>query len=186
MEEFQRAARLDPNDPAAHKSLANIYSEKGDYAAAAKECQTAVTLDPKDFAAQLNLSWSYYQQGQYDQSVSWNQKAMTIQPGHPAPRYNMALTYLRKGDYEKALEEYKKALQTDKNLEIIEYAIAALGSELSKEPTLRGGHFALGILYEGKGKKEEARQQFEMHVQKNPDGIWLKEAKEHLAELTKK
>ena len=71
---------------------------------------------------------------------------MTIQPGHPAPRYNMALTYLHKGDYEKALEEYKKALQTDKNLEIIEYAIAALGSELSKEPTLRGAHFALGIL----------------------------------------
>lgn len=177
IEMYLHAIQLDHKDPTLHKSLANVYSEKGDRQAAIQEYLVAIGLDQQDFASHLNLAQQYYLQGDYDQSELYNQKALAIQPEHPGPLYNNGLCFLRKGEFEKALETYKKALETDKKQTILDYAINDLNQETSKNKLLKHGHFILGILYDAKGNSSVAKSQYKLYIQKNPAGLWLKDAK---------
>jgi len=166
---FEQAKAIKAIDPVVgHRAYAFVYSQQKKPDLAAKEYTDAIREAPNSAKAR-----SYF--GQYHASVEKNyaaafaelEAALKLDPNYMPAFYHLGRaaslgdTNLARG--EEALKKY----------------VAYTPKE--NEPTLASAHYYLGTIYEKQGKKQEARQGYELALKLNPS---LKQASEALKRVS--
>jgi len=166
---FEQAKAIKAIDPVVgHRAYAFVYSQQKKPDLAEKEYTDAIREAPNSAKAR-----SYF--GQYHASVEKNyaaafaelEAALKLDPNYMPAFYHLGRaaslgdTNLARG--EEALKKY------------VAYA------PKENEPTLASAHYYLGTIYEKQGKKQEAKQGYELALKLNPS---LKQASEALKRVS--
>lgn len=161
---WQTAVENAPKNATVHTNLGYVYLKMKDHRKAISEFQTAIKLDPKTTAAYYNLGVAYYETGETDLAVK-NLKTAAEQ----APERNKALAYF------KLAEIYKEKKMYDQ-------AIDAVQKSIQDNATLWNTYFLLGQLYEAKGNKDLALEQYKKAELFNANDPNIQEALKRLGE----
>jgi len=111
LEEFKKAAELNPDYPAIHNNLGMLYRKLGRFDDAIRECKIAIDLLPDYANAHNNLGILYKKVGRFDDAIREYKIAAEINPGLTNPYYNLGLLYFELGRYDEAIENFKKILE---------------------------------------------------------------------------
>jgi len=133
MEQFQKAADVDPNYALAYSGLADCYAVLGDYTGA-PEAETvpkvqafarrALALDASLVEAQTSLAYSYQQAWQWADSEREFKRAMEMDPNYATAHHWYSLLLMESGRYEEGLAEIRRAQELDPVSLIIGYNLA--------------------------------------------------------------
>jgi len=183
-----------------HFYLSRLHFLKGKYALSIQECQQALELAPQMIEAHWIQGLTYVKKGMLDEA---EEEAVAFHGLVEQTKTEEAKAYyyhlfgelsLSEGLYKQALDNFNKAADI-RSLERT-FFVNALGEAHSKmgeldkavekfeavleiNPNYAHTHYLLGLVYEKKGRKEQARQHFQKFLE-----IW-KEADEDLPQLTK-
>jgi tetratricopeptide (TPR) repeat protein len=129
MEQFERAAALNPGDAAAHLNLGIVYGEVGRYDDALREFGRALELNPANAAAQVNRGVVLMKQGNQAEAISAFEKALVMGESSTPLHYNLAVCYeyadgIRYGqgfNAAKSVEHYMKVLEREPGNAVVRY-----------------------------------------------------------------
>lgn len=96
-----------------HNNLGVVYSERKDYAGAAREYEEAVLLDPRLPAAFYNYGNDLLLQDQYGRAARLFSRAIRLHPTDVWALNNRGLAYMRTGKGRKARRDLEEALRLD-------------------------------------------------------------------------
>jgi tetratricopeptide (TPR) repeat protein len=122
LEEFDKALKRAPNDPALLNNLGYCYYNQGKWAEAEQHLRRAVALDPKHQHAAVNLGVTLAQQGRYDESLRVQGKVI----GEAEAYSNVAFVLTAQGKREEAKQMYRRALQSNPGFPIARLALDRL------------------------------------------------------------
>ncbi|MBI5188898.1 MAG: tetratricopeptide repeat protein, partial [Nitrospirae bacterium] len=143
----------------------------------------AITLNPALVEAYNNLGVVYCNIGEIDKSIEVLKKGLDIMSDSPRLYLNLALNYSIKGDYETALTHYIKAISINPAFNPPYIGIAQLFI-VRNQPDVaidffhkieeRFGkraviHFCLGMAYQAKGLKEDAKKAYLKAYETEPE-----------------
>lgn len=188
IENYQKAADLDPRNPAIYKKIADIYVALSDvemarqqqqaqankqepsdelpekskeYLALAKENANKALAIKSDYAdAHLLLASIYEREGNLDKAIEKEKENVALYPGEPGVYFRLGMLYYKKEALEEAEQAFKGAVSLDKN-----YANA---------------RYFLGFVLDKKGEKKAALEQFEIILDNNQDNENLKKIVDNL------
>lgn len=106
----------EPDNPALHNNLANLYVLRNWMDEAEEEYKKALKLNPDSHVAWNNLGTAYMKQKKFGPALDAFQKAVDRNPRYGLAWYNMAVIYDEQGDYEKMLDTYIKAVSLQPDL----------------------------------------------------------------------
>jgi serine/threonine protein kinase/tetratricopeptide (TPR) repeat protein len=152
----EQAKQLIPERPDAYRLLGLINLEQGDILAARQYAHKIQSIKKNDSNYYNLMGHIYTSKNQHDQAIDEFEKAVTSKPTLEN-RYDLGLVLKRKGELEKATNELFEILQINPN----------------HAPSRK----LLGQIYEIKGEKELAKQEYEKFLE-----IW-KEADKNIPEL---
>ncbi|HOW84649.1 MAG TPA: sulfatase-like hydrolase/transferase [Candidatus Aminicenantes bacterium] len=115
---YERAAALEPRNPALRSKIAAVWIEKGDLAKAQAilaglESSQAV-VDSTDFQeAMSGLGHAFLAAGRTDEGLGVFRKATVLSPRSPAVWLNLGGACFALGDYAAALENFEKSVALD-------------------------------------------------------------------------
>ena len=116
---YQKALRLDPQEPKIHINLGNALARKGRFNEAILQLESAVAINSNDAKAHYNLGAAFESAGQTDKAKAHYLNAIKIQPNHAEAHNNLAALYLNQNQLEKAIIHFKEALAiTPENAQI--------------------------------------------------------------------
>jgi tetratricopeptide (TPR) repeat protein len=184
IQNLAKAVLLKPDFAQAYYELGRAYSNKRDYAEAAKQFQNAIKNDPKYLDAYLDLADVYDQQGNYDDSIKWLLKATEEFPTEYLPYKEAARIYSHYQKNDEAIEYYEKAIG------LVKGDMAWFGEIMKcRIPRVRGQYaesiacfqtvklpnsgdpnqipYELGLTYVASGNKQAARAQYEELKRRN-------------------
>jgi tetratricopeptide (TPR) repeat protein len=115
---YERAAALEPQNPALRSKIAAVWIRKGDLAKAQGileelEGRKAVVDSPDFQGAMSGLGHALLAAGQTDQGLGVFRKATVLSPQSPAVWLNLGGAYFALGDYASALENFEKSVALD-------------------------------------------------------------------------
>jgi tetratricopeptide (TPR) repeat protein len=113
MNYFLAALRVDPNDVTAHKNIAQVYMQQGQWANAMGEYNKALLLRPDDLEARIGLALAYSSQGDDTSAISEYQKILASDPANALAYNNLGLIFAGRGEWERAIASYRKAVELD-------------------------------------------------------------------------
>jgi len=96
-----------------HNNLGVIYSERGDYPAAAREYDAALDLLPKFPAAFYNLGNDLLRSGEYPRAARVFTRSLKLNPNDAWALNNRGQAYRKFGDLKKARRDFEAALKLD-------------------------------------------------------------------------
>ncbi len=107
-EEFQEAARLDPEDPDLWDGASWVlgYQQPPDAAGAEKASREALRLGLTKMVAYYHLGRALYLQGRYDEAVTAMEEGRKLSPESSTPELGLSQVYLAKGDYDSAVSHW--------------------------------------------------------------------------------
>lgn len=114
-EQYQAAARLDPNRVQVQVNLANVLDLLGDSAAALEHYRMALQLKPNTPLVHLNLGSALVKLGRFEEAQVHFETAQRFAPSDPRPLYLMGKSLLRQGQSQEAVGRFQGALQLDPN-----------------------------------------------------------------------
>jgi len=182
----------------AHFSLGRFYYLKGDFAKAIQECQKALELDPEMIEAHWINGLTFLRKEKLDQAES---EISAIQGLIEETKTEESKTYyyhllgelsLSKGLYDKALENLNKATVVwswdraffvnalgEAYFKMMEFnkAVGKFEAVLEINPNYAQTHYLLGLVYQKKGERTNARKHFQKFIE-----IW-KDADENLPQF---
>ncbi|MFZ6016411.1 MAG: tetratricopeptide repeat protein [Nitrospirota bacterium] len=176
MESYKTALNIQPRLADPYNGIGVIYMMKGQY----KEKKVielfnrAIALNPALVEVYNNLGVLYRNIGEIDKSIEVMKKGLDIRPDSSLLYFNLALNYSIKGDYETALAHYIKAIGLNPERNAPYVGIADLFIKINQPDTAIGLfqrmesqsgkraviHFCLGMAYEAKGLKEDAKKAY--------------------------
>ncbi|HEV2763707.1 MAG TPA: tetratricopeptide repeat protein, partial [Pyrinomonadaceae bacterium] len=110
LEQWTRAAELDPKWAAPVNGVGLIYNERKQYETARKYLRDAIRRDPNWAVPYNNMGTSYFYERSYDQAAEYYQKAASLAPQWARPHAWLGdIAYERK-DFCTARQEYQTAL----------------------------------------------------------------------------
>lgn len=139
---LKEAVQADPGNASYHNVLGVLYLELHQPADAEAEFKKAVELDPGFGEAVHNLGLSFAEQGRYEEAIAQYKRAISM-PIYPTPEvgyYNMGRAYA----------ELHKPREAE----------GALKMAIRLEPKLGAAYYQLGVVLEGEGRRQEAREMF--------------------------
>jgi tetratricopeptide (TPR) repeat protein len=142
LEEFERAAQLNPGDANSHHWYALALSAAGRSDEAISEMKLAHELDPKSLIINANLSWVSYIAGAYDDAIRQAQKTIAMDNSFAVAHGYLGQAYLAKRDDENAFEELEQALKLSGNETSFKAELANAYAVTGKKPE------ALAILHD--------------------------------------
>jgi len=96
---FERAIKLNPDDPAAHFWYGNILADHGDHAAALSHLNTARMMQPGSVAILTDLAWAQWSAGEQDRPVATLTGIIQENPRFAVAYDCLAIIRLEQGDY---------------------------------------------------------------------------------------
>lgn len=159
---LEEAARQKPANPAIYAELANALVDLGDYGSAEQALNLATQAAPRDGQLQLAVA-AFYVDRQYriDRALPVAQQAVRLVGRTPEALSTLAWALHLSGRSKDALAPMLEAVAKD-----------------PESPLLR---YRLGSIYDGLGKRPEAREQYLMVHELDSEGGYWKRAQEALA-----
>lgn len=99
----------EPNNPALHNNLGNLYVQRNWMDEAVSEYRKAIDLDPASATAWNNLGTAFHKMGRRSSAMSAFERATKIDARYALAWYNIGTLYDEGGDYDRAVEMYLKA-----------------------------------------------------------------------------
>ncbi|HEU6448194.1 MAG TPA: tetratricopeptide repeat protein [Verrucomicrobiae bacterium] len=150
---YDRALRMNPNDPSVLFDVGNAFAKLGLWDEAIHDYRGALQFAPADASADIlnNLGLALAQEQQFAEAQTNFEAALKIDPKLPGAHNNLATILFRRGNYTEAAQHFYKALEeTPDNPQIL----VNLGETLL--------HL---------GKIDAAKQCYEEAVQLAPDNV---------------
>ena len=151
--EYQRAARLDKENPFIFNYMGLAYLAVGQHEAARKAFEKALKLNPNLTDVHNNLGVLYSETGKREKA--FKEFALVVRdPSFPTPEkplYNLGELYLREGNLELALMHFQRAVE--------------------KNPRFFMGYRGLGKVYTALGEIDSAIESFGKAVERNAKDI---------------
>jgi tetratricopeptide (TPR) repeat protein len=113
---YQRAAKLEPADPAAPLAAARTLYNLGQFARAIPFYETAVTSDPRNARTRLYLGYAYAKTGRTAAAIETFKAALEIDPADPYALKGLGDAYVDNRQMPLARSAYTKLLTMDKLL----------------------------------------------------------------------
>jgi tetratricopeptide (TPR) repeat protein len=199
LEDFQKAAKLDPKNPYVMKGLGQAYAAKQKWGDAISAFRKSLELNPYYVDVRNDLGMALMLSGDHDAGKKEFLAAFG-DPTNPTPEIsarNLGQAYMEEKNYPEAMNWFRTSLNRNKgyadaymglgtaliNLGRLEEAIAQMEAgvkELPEDPSLL---LALGQVYFKGGRFTEARARLEEAVRKDPTGASGRRAAEVLKEL---
>ncbi len=158
-----QAAQTDPNNPAPHTALANLYAKQGDVAKALAERRTVLKLSPTDDQTRLLVADTLLSQKEYSDAASQYDVVAQREPKNAAVQNARGTAYELSGDLSTAQRAFEAALAID--------------------PKNAQAENNLGVVYEKQGKKAQAIAAYKKAIALDPT---LVQAKKNLARYSAK
>jgi tetratricopeptide (TPR) repeat protein len=149
LKEFQIAAALDPNSPAAQERIGRVLSAEGKFGDAEKAYENALNADPGYALALGGLAENFVAQGQADRARARIDQQVERQPGVYQLQLIKGEFCLNHSDWECSEQSFKKALEFN-----------------SYDPT---AYMALARVYAATNRIDQVVQQYETARQKFPE-----------------
>ena len=166
------------------RGAANAHAALKEHRQALAEYQRAIRLDGRDLASHINAAWMQYQLGEFRESAATSRRAVDLAPEHPVAWYNLALAHLRLGEHDDSMGAFEKAFAKDTQRTFVKEAIGDLAQAVKDDPSLRWGHFALGVLHMHLAQRpQDAVQAFETFIREGGSGKWTEQARTRLGQL---
>ncbi|HKS66653.1 MAG TPA: protein kinase [Candidatus Acidoferrales bacterium] len=105
------AARLDPNIPAVHITLARTYAMVEKYDLSLEEFQRALRLDPHNSDALQGLAGTYERMGRIREAEEAFKRAIALRPDYWDGYNSLGLFYDRQRRYPEAIAELRRVIQ---------------------------------------------------------------------------
>ncbi|HKQ52878.1 MAG TPA: tetratricopeptide repeat protein, partial [Pyrinomonadaceae bacterium] len=152
IEEFNRAAALDPRLPRIHYHLGLTYLLKdgaGKLGDAIKELQLELEYHPDDFFANYYLGVIYLSDGRWEPALAPLEKASRLQPQNPDPYFFLGQAYQSLGKYEQAIAALRQTIALTPDLSHNDYQVT-------------NAHFRLGQSLMKAGRAEEGERELQV------------------------
>jgi tetratricopeptide (TPR) repeat protein len=140
-----------PNSPAVHVMLGDVYRDRKKYDEAEAEYRKAIELKPRDVPAHFGLAATFYRAFLFDEALPELEYVLQLEPQNPQANFMMAdiLAYQRKFDQAEP------------------HAQAALRGAPSNLPL---AHALLGKIYASQGRTPEAIKELQQALPDDRDG----------------
>jgi tetratricopeptide (TPR) repeat protein len=182
-EAYNRALRLEPDDPSALDNLANVLARQREYEEAERLYRRALLLEPNDDIALINLGLLLYHIGRQEEGLRTLQRAADLRPGDPRIYQICADALVGLGRFAEAERYYRRALELDPTFAEALIGFANLldsnNRSAAAEPLYRRAlaldeanaeaHYHLAILLSGLDRDEEAEHHYRRAVELEPD-----------------
>jgi tetratricopeptide (TPR) repeat protein len=149
IQQFQLAARLEPDYAAPHVNLASLSLKDGNLPAAIEQFQQAVRIDPNDANLHLKLATALLEAGRVDDAIAEFTQTIRLEPDNAQAHGDLGVALSRTDRFPQAIEQFELAVRLD--------------------PNLADMHYNLGALLARSGRIPDAIQQFHITLQLQPD-----------------
>src|SRR5580704_10507880 len=173
VEEFQKAAALDPKFPGVHYYLGLTYwlkdgAPKLDQAA--DEFKIELVEHPDQFFANYSLGVIYLNQRKWDIAVSFLEKAAKVQPDNPDPYFDLGQAYQAQAHHDRAIEALRKSIALTPDLAHNDYQVTT-------------AHYRLAQSLLKTGQTDEGRKELQISSDLKAQGFKRDEDKAAAADL---
>jgi tetratricopeptide (TPR) repeat protein len=165
VQQLQRAADANPNDPLALNDLGQVLVRTGRAREAITYLDKAVSLKPDSWTYQFNRARAYAQLEDWGQAVEGYRTAARLFPDDYATQYNLAKALQASGNIADALAAYEKA---------IELAPGQSDFQLS-----------YGLALETAKRPQDAAAAYRRYLELEPNSSQAEKVKAHLMALEK-
>ena len=177
---LNEAAAILPRDPAVYNQRANLYRDKGDYAAALADINRSITLinnDPYRASAYNNRALIWKTMGDYEKSAADFSVAIKLAPKNPKYYANRGDAWRLTGNLERALQDQDRAIalyaggpgialgltlrgETLRYMGDYDRALSNFNQAIRFEPDFAPAFAGLGLTFERTGDFERAKSEF--------------------------
>lgn len=131
---YQMSLNMEPENPEALVSLAEIHYDKGNYDSAIACYTKALEFDKENPQANCNLGFILWEKGEIDEAIKYYQQAIALHPEYDIAYNNLGVAYLDgKGQANLAEVLFKQAIKHNPNYALAYYnrarAFDALGDK---------------------------------------------------------
>lgn len=153
LEAYQRAARLDPDEPRLHARLAHLYVRRGELERAHEAATFAVTKRPDDIPTRMLLAGTLVGLGREQAAAEEYREVIGRDSGTTEAYLLLSALYTKWGEPEKARIVLERLVEADP------------GSVM--------GYYYLGRLHAGAGRLDDARDSFGEALRRNGRSVLI-------------
>jgi tetratricopeptide (TPR) repeat protein len=113
MSDYDRAVKLNPNNPAAFNNLGTASDAVRGYDAALESYDHAIKLNPSNALYFVNRGNTHRHKHDYIRAIADYTHALELQPDYVAAFANRGIAYYDATEYDLAIKDYNRALQLD-------------------------------------------------------------------------
>lgn len=174
VEAYQRASKLNPNDPSIHYSLGVTLQQAGNRDAALACYQRAIKLKPVYADALNNMGNILKEQGRLDDALDAFQRTLALKPHNIGTLSNMGNVLKEQGNFDEAIAAHQAALALkpdylDALCNIgnaymekgqVDLAIESYQKALKIKPDHADAHCSMGAILKKQGKNDESQRAY--------------------------
>jgi TolB-like protein/Flp pilus assembly protein TadD len=108
--QFRRALRLSPNDPAAHQNYALFLARMGRFDEAIREVKRRQELDPLSLDANVDVGSVLHLARRDDEAIPWFRRVLEMDPTFPRAHWGLGLALVQLKKYDEAIAELRTAV----------------------------------------------------------------------------
>ena len=149
IEWYQRAVKLDPDNPQAHYNLGTAFTRNDDPGSAIARFRAAIAVNPGDYLSLCARGQLYFEQG--DPTIGFEDvaSAIALRPDDPHALVLRGVLYAKSGNTEQAEKDFRLALKHD--------------------PDDVPGNRNLALLFARENRLDDARKQIDRFLKLAPD-----------------
>jgi tetratricopeptide (TPR) repeat protein len=151
-ESLERAIALEPTNPVFQWQMGNAKAFAGDLEAAEEQYKQAIRLKPDYVVAYVSLSALLESQERYDQAIAVYQPIFRLVEQNPEALFTLGRLF------------YNRQSEDD-----LQRAETVLVQAIAQSPNYANARFILGLVYEARGNRQAAIEQYTVVAEQNPD-----------------
>jgi tetratricopeptide (TPR) repeat protein len=185
IEEYEQALAVNPDYAEAHNNLGFALASAGRMDEAIEQYNLALKSDPKYAHAYNNLGLALAIQGKVDDAIGEFQKAIELDDEYAAAEGNLGHALEEKDRFDEAIQHLTRALaigpdsaEVEKNLGLalaekgqVDDSIPHFQRAIALSPRMTEAHSYLGTAMIMKGNRTEARAEWRVALQSEPNNV---------------